>query len=167
MIGGFVVALPLTLPILPEHTLPVGSWEGTVNKDLSATVGWEDLVRQVASVADGLPPRDRASLVVFAGDYGAAGAVDLWGTQFGLPHAISGHNTYWWWGPAGARNGATTIAVDLPRAYLRTIFTDVTPAGSVQTPGGVWTEERGDPIFVCRGQRVSWASLWPAAQHYG
>ena len=102
--------------------------------------------------------------MIFTGDYGAAGAVDLYGRSYGLPHAISGHNSYWWWGPAGARNGSTIIAVDLPRPYLRTIFSEVTPAGTVATPDGVWSEERGDPIWICRGQRLTWAQAWPDAR---
>jgi 4-amino-4-deoxy-L-arabinose transferase-like glycosyltransferase len=167
MVAGAVLALPLTLPVLPESALPAGSWEGTINKDLSATVGWPNFVQQVAGVASTLPPGQRADLVLFTGDYGAAGAIDLYGPRYGLPHAISGHNGYWWWGPAGARDGATTIAVSLSRSYLLTIFRQVTPAGTVTTPGGVWTEERGDPIFICRGQKEGWTAAWPAARHYG
>jgi hypothetical protein len=162
-----IVALPITVPVLPANTLPASGWEGGINKDLSATVGWNALVRQVAYIADRLPPTERADVVVFTGDYGAAGAVDQFGARYQLPHAISGHNNYWWWGPAGARDGATTIAIDLDRSYLETIFDDVTPAGTVRTPHNVWTEERGEPIFVCRHQRVSWRAAWPHARHYG
>lgn len=43
----------------------------------------------------------------------------------------------------------------------------MTAAGTVATPDGVWTEERGDPIYVCRGQKVGWAAAWPAARHDG
>lgn len=167
MIAGAVFALPLTLPVLPASALPKSSWESKINKELSATVGWQAFVSQVARIAHGLPPSERAHLVVFTGDYGAAGAIDLWGAGYGLPPAISGHNSYWWWGPAGARNGATTIAVNMSKTYLLTIFSRVTPAGSVATPGGVWTEERGDPIWICHGQKVSWARAWPAVKHYG
>jgi 4-amino-4-deoxy-L-arabinose transferase-like glycosyltransferase len=164
---GCLVALPLSLPVLPQSALATGSWEGSINKELSATVGWPDFVGQLARVSDTLPARERSSLVIFTGDYGAAGAVDLWGPAYGLPHAISGHNNYWWWGPAGAHDGATTIAVNLSQGYLRSIFREVTPAGTVTTPGGVWSEERGDPIYICRGQKVSWQAAWPAARHYG
>ncbi len=167
MVAGAVVAMPLILPVLSASALAKGPWEGAINKDLSATVGWPSLVGQVATVANHLPASERANLVIYTGDYGAAGAVDLYGAGYGLPHAISGHNTYWWWGPAGAHSGATTIAVDLPKQYLRTIYTEVTPAGTVTTPDGVWTEEQGDPIWICRGQRISWAQAWPAARHYG
>jgi hypothetical protein len=167
MASGLLVGMPLVLPVLPQSTLPRSGWEGNINKDLSATVGWQGFVRQVAGVSSTLPPAERANLVVFTGDYGAAGAIDLWGAEYGLPRAISGHNTYWWWGPAGAHNGATTIAVDLDRSYLLTIFSVVTPAGVVDSPGGAWTEERGDSIWICRGQKQTWAQAWPAARHYG
>jgi len=165
--AGGVLAVPLTLPILPVSALAEGPWEGSINKDLSATVGWESLVGQIAKVSAALPAAARTHLVIFTGDYGAAGAVDLYGDRYGLPHAISGHNSYWWWGPGGAGNGATTVAVDLPRPYLRTIFSEVIPAGGVANPDAVWSEERGDPIWICRGQKLTWAQAWPSARHYG
>jgi hypothetical protein len=167
MLAGAAVALPLTLPVLPVGAQASGAWEGKINKDLSATVGWPRVVRQVSAAADGLPPAERAHLVVFTGDYGAAGAVDLYGARYGLPRAISGHNNYWWWGPGSATNGATTIAIDLDKTYLQTIFSEVTPAGTVDTGHGIWSEELGDPIWICRGQKVTWAAAWPSAKHYG
>jgi hypothetical protein len=167
MLAGLVFALPLSLPVLPAAELPTTSWEGSINKDLSATVGWPQFVRQVATIADRLPARERARLVVFTGDYGAAGAIDLWGDQYGLPQAISGHNSYWWWGPGTASDDSTTIAINVPAAYLKTIFSRVQPTGTVQTPHNVWTEERGDPIWVCTGQKTTWSTAWPSARHYG
>ena len=168
MVIGVVVALPLTLPVLPVTDLARGSWQGDINKDLSATVGWPRVVRQVANIAATLPPAERAHVVVFTGDYGAAGAVDLYGRDYGLRHAVSGHNTYWWWGPPPpSDDGATVIAVNIPASDLRTVFADVKPAGTVDTGFGIWTEERGAPIFICRGQRSTWVAAWPAAKHYG
>lgn len=167
MVAGALILAPLTLPVLPEATLPAGSWESAINKDLSATAGWVGFTRQVSGVAAALPAGQRARLAIFTGDYGAAGAIDLYGPAYGLPAAISGHNNYWWWGPAGASDRSTTIAVNLPRSYLLTIFRHVRPAGVVTSPGGVWTEERGAPIWICTGQHVTWAAAWPGARHYG
>jgi hypothetical protein len=167
MLAGLVFALPLSLPVLPEVALPTTSWEGSINKDLSATVGWPQFVRQVATIADRLPADERARLVLFTGDYGAAGAIDLWGDQYGLPQAISGHNSFWWWGPGAAPRNSTTIAINVPAAYLETIFTHVQSAGAVQTPHNVWSEERDEPIWICTGQKISWSAAWPSARHYG
>ncbi len=49
MVAGGIVCLPIALPVLPTDALPKGSWEGNINKELSATVGWRDLVAQVAT----------------------------------------------------------------------------------------------------------------------
>jgi 4-amino-4-deoxy-L-arabinose transferase-like glycosyltransferase len=163
---GEAAVIAFALPVRPVGDLAQGSWEGKIDKDLSATVGWNRVVAQIAAVADRLPPPERLRLVVFTGDYGAAGAVDHFGAHYGLPRAISGHNNYWWWGPGDAADGSTTIAVDLDRSYLETVFGEVVPAGTVDTGHGVWTEERGDPIWICRQQKVSWARAWPGARHY-
>ncbi len=92
---GAVVALPLTLPVLPASALATGPWEGAINKDLSATVGWPDFTRQVAGIASTLPLTERERLVIYTGDYGAAGAIDLYGPAYRLPEAISGQNNIW------------------------------------------------------------------------
>ena len=105
MTVGLVIALPLALPVLPATALAKGPWEGSINKDLSATVGWQSLVAQIAEVSASLPAEQRAHLVILTGDYGAAGAVDLYGRSYGLPNAISGDNSYWWWGPATRATG--------------------------------------------------------------
>jgi hypothetical protein len=167
MVAGAVFALPFTLPVLPVGAQAHGASEGNINKDLSATVGWPRVVRQIAGVVATLAPPERAHLVIFTGDYGAAGAVDRFGSRYGLPRAISGHNNYWWWGPGPALDGSTTIAVNLDRAYLLSIFRQVTPAGTVDTGHGIWSEEKGDPIWICRGQWLTWAAAWPRARHYG
>ena len=167
MVAGAVVALPLTLPVLPQSALATGPWQASINKDLSASVGWRQFTRQIDEVASTLPRPERTRLVIYAGDYGAAGAIDLYGPAYGLPPAISGHNNFWWWGPGRAPDHSTTIAVDLPRSYLLTMFARVEPAGVVSTPGGIWTEERGDSIWICTGQTETWARAWPAARHYG
>jgi hypothetical protein len=161
------LAIGFALPVRPVGLLAKGAWEGKIDKDLSATVGWNHVVAQLAGIVHQLPTDQQARLVIFTGDYGAAGAVDRYGRDFGLPHAISGHNNYWWWGPGSAPNNSTTIAVNLDRAYLLTIFNQVLPAGTVDTGHGVWSEERGEPIWICRQQKMTWAAAWPAARHYG
>jgi len=125
------------------------------------------VVRQLGHIAATLPTGERAHVLVFTGDYGAAGAVDLYGHDYGLPRVVSGHNNYWWWGPPRGSDGATVIAVSLPESYLRTVFADVRPAGKVDTGFGIWSEERDAPIFICRGLRGTWPAIWPAAKHYG
>src|SRR5262249_50098234 len=71
MLVGAVIAVPITLPVLPERALAKGSWEGQINKDLSATLGWKAFVAQIAGVVATLPRAEQARVVVLTGDYGA------------------------------------------------------------------------------------------------
>jgi len=58
-------------------------------------VGWPELVGTIAKIRDSLPAEQRARLGILAGDYGAAGAIDLYGPAYQLPPAISGINSFW------------------------------------------------------------------------
>jgi hypothetical protein len=51
----------------------------------------------VASVYNSLPPRKIRATAIFASNYGEAGAINLFGPAMGLPHAVSGHNSYYPW----------------------------------------------------------------------
>lgn len=66
-----------------------------IQGDFREEVGWEELVETVAKIRDTLPTKDRARLGVLAGNYGEAGAINLYGGRYGLPRAISGINSFW------------------------------------------------------------------------
>ena len=66
---------------------------------LSGRIGWEKLTQDVAGVYDKLPAQDRAVAGIYADFWMDAGAIDLLGPKYGLPHAVSGSLTYYLWGP--------------------------------------------------------------------
>lgn len=100
-------ALPIVLPVLPAADI---GWTYKVNQVPGESIGWPQLVQSVRAVWTTLPPAQRADAVIFTADYGEAGAVNELGRGLGLPTAVSGHNTYWWWGPGNPR-AATVVAV--------------------------------------------------------
>jgi hypothetical protein len=128
--------------------------------------------RTVDTVWTALPPRQRANAVIFTGNYGEAGAIDELGRGMGLPQAVSGHNTYWWWGPGNPH--ATTVVAVLPgpvdgtgfAAYLRAFFTGVRVAATLSNPYGIHNQEWGGHVYVCTGPRQPWRQLWPFLRHY-
>jgi hypothetical protein len=103
--------------------------------------------------------------VILTQDYSEAGAIDYWHTRLGLPGAISGHNSYWWWGWRGAHQDATTIAVGFPTGSLDPYFGRCDRVATIGGPQ-VDPQEDGRPILVCRDQRLSWPALWPRLRHY-
>ena len=76
------------------------------------------------------------------------------GPGTGLPQAVSGHNTYWWWGPGHPR--ATTVLAVMPgpvdgggdAAYLRQFFTSVRVGPRCPTPTAS-TIRNGAATFTC------------------
>jgi hypothetical protein len=157
----------LTLPIAP-----VGSkwWTAALRTDgdLREEFGWRELVGTIAGVRDSLPPQDRVRLGILAGNYGEAGAIDLYGPRYGLPHAISGVNSYWLRG-YGNPAPQTLIVVGLPLGFLQKHFASCQLVGHTWNRYGVKNEETVDhpDIFVCRGLRESWPEFWSGFRYFG
>jgi hypothetical protein len=82
------------VPVAPVHS----DWARRafmVNDDFREEIGWPELVKTVARIRDSLGPVERSRLAILAGNYGEAGAVNLYGKDFGLPQAICGTNSFW------------------------------------------------------------------------
>src|SRR6267378_3319033 len=61
--------------------------------------GWEEMTAMTAQAWARVPPEQRRDCGIFTQDYGQAGAIDFFGPRYGLPPALSGHQTYFLWGP--------------------------------------------------------------------
>ena len=158
------VPLPLLLPVLPASTVKVVA---KVNYDAGETFAWPTYVAQVLRVRDGLPPAERAVVVAVTGNYGEAGALGRYGGAWGRDAVFSGHNSFWWWGPPSG-DGRVVIVVGYARwrALLEERFQSVTLAARLDNGQEVDNEEQGQPVWVCRGLKGTWASTWPAWRHY-
>ncbi len=161
--------LPLVLPVLPAAD--IGRTEN-VNAELAESIGWPQLVSTVRTVWTSLPPRQRASAVIFASNYGEASAINELGRGTGLPEAVSGHNSYWWWGPGNPR--ATTVLAVMPgpvdgtgdAAYLGRFFTSVRAVATLSNPYGIRNQEWGGHVYLCTGPRHPWGQMWPRLRSY-
>lgn len=152
-------ALVFTLPVLPVRDAGIAV---AVNSDVGETIGWPQLVDQVAAVYRTLPE----GTAVLAGNYGLAGAVDRFGPDRGLPPAYSGHNGYAAWGPPPATT-TTVLAVGIDPARLAADFAEVREAGVLRSAYGTDNDEDGTRLYVCSGPRASWADLWPGFERTG
>ncbi|HEY2670859.1 MAG TPA: glycosyltransferase family 39 protein [Rugosimonospora sp.] len=157
--------LPIVLPVLPAAD---AEWTYAVNQDGGEQIGWPEFVNTVQSVWVSLPPEQRANAVIFTGNYSQASAINELGRKVGLPGAISGQNSEWWWGP-GTQDATTVVVVaapDVTAADVGRYFTGVRMAATVTNPYGIHNDEYGDHVFVCTGLRQSWPQLWPQLRHY-
>jgi hypothetical protein len=170
VVAAAVVA-PLALPVLPperyvayEKALGVGppktevGHRGPLPQIFGDQFGWPEMVAEVARIHRLLPSEERARTGIFANNYGEAGAIALFGPQYGLPRPISAHQSYFLWGP-GDFNGDTLIVLQDDRESLESLCAAVDEAGVHFHPWGM--AEENNPIFVCRGLKVPLQALWP------
>lgn len=153
-----IILLPLGLPILPEPAM-ARSFLAGARTDFAATVGWHDLVAQVDSIYRGLPADQRAKTVILANNYGEAGAINTYGRPIGLPVAVSGELSYYYWKPSSLDGPVITIGLD--PAFLLTLFETCVPAGTVSNSYQLHNEEYGAPLMVCRQPKLPLDQLWP------
>ncbi len=165
------ITAPMALPILPpaqyvayEQALgfapprtEVGH-RGPLPQHFGDQFGWPELVAEVARIYHALPAEDRARAAIFANNYGEAGAINLFGPRYGLPPAISAHQTHFLWGPRG-NTGEVLIVLQDDRETLEGICASVEEAGVHFHPWGM--AEENNPIFVCRGLRPPLPEMWP------
>ena len=152
-----LILLPVALPVLPEAAMAKSKLPA-VRKDFADTVGWHDLVGQVAQVYDSLSPPDRSRAAILTDNYGEAGAINTYGPALGLPTAVSGQLTYYYWRPRSF--DGPVIAVGLDRSFLETLFATCDQVGTISNSYGLQNEEFGAPIDVCRTRLLSQDELW-------
>jgi 4-amino-4-deoxy-L-arabinose transferase-like glycosyltransferase len=169
------VALTVDIAIAAAFTLPIAPvnshWFVIANKlngDFREEIGWPEIVETVARIRDNFPANDRRHLAILGTNYGEAGAVNLYGPQYGLPRAISGVNSFWYQG-YGDPPPEVVIVLGLPRSYLETKFESCQVAGHTWNKFGVRNEEtvQHPDIFACRGLRQSWPEFWKNFQYFG
>ncbi len=162
--SGVVISLGLAIAFLLP-VAPVGSaWFAAslkVNGDLREEIGWHDLVDRVADIFNALPPDERADAGILTGNYGEAGAIDLYGPARGLPQALSRANSFWLRG-YGARPPGTLIVVGLRPDFVTAHFATCESAGMISNRFGVVNEETeyDKYLWVCRGLREPWPEFW-------
>jgi 4-amino-4-deoxy-L-arabinose transferase-like glycosyltransferase len=169
------IALTVDIAIIMAVALPTAPinsrWWDVSNKiqgDFREELGWQELVETIAKVRDSLPAQDRARLSVLAGNYGEAGAINLYGPNYGLPRAISGINSFWQHG-YGDPPPETLIVVGLSPQFLEENFASCEVVAHTWNRYGVKNEETEDhpDIYVCRGLRKPWPEFWRDFRYFG
>jgi hypothetical protein len=150
-------ALHLQPPRIETHKL------GPLQQIYADQFGWEEMTATVAGVYNALPPGVRAKTAIFGQNYGQAGAIDLFGPKYGLPPAISAHQSYFLWGPRDY-TGESMIVMQGRRQDLEGYFASVEKVATVYHPYSMPYEHFD--VFYCRGLRQPLKDVWPRIKNW-
>jgi hypothetical protein len=184
VLGGLFF-LPFALPILPEKPMVAYSVfvgrvlhisrstmaterfrRSALPEDWADMHGWPELAAAVALIYNALPPGERAQAAIVTSNYGEAAAIDFFGTAYGLPPAISGHNNYWLWGTHGFTGN---VVIDVNGDCGQTRFPGLFKHTRLVTrfnPPWVISYEQDIPISLCTGITQPLATIWPRLRIY-
>lgn len=164
--GGVGFAL-IALPIAPIGS-PIWRLTSKVYDQFREEVGWPDLAQSVAKIYDSLPATERGRTGILAGNYGEAGALNLYGPALGLPHTMALTNSFWYRG-YDPREPQTVIVVGFDMDQANRVFNSCAVAGKGGNSFGVENEESAyhPDILLCRNLRESWPQYWARARRYG
>jgi Dolichyl-phosphate-mannose-protein mannosyltransferase len=169
------VAAVMTISFAAAYLVPVASADSDwarrafeVNEDFREEVGWPELVQKLAQVRDSLGLSERLRLAILAGNYGEAGAINLYGKDYGLPEAICGTNSFWARG-YGDPPPETLIVIGFSREFGDRYFESCEVASRITNKYGVANEETTDhsEVLLCRHLRESWPDFWKKFRRYG
>jgi len=172
LIGLMVIMLVFTWPLLPiglpvykpdrmieyfqkleeEKGMDVGRrWEdGTVHplpQDYADMLGWEELTRITKQAYDSI--QIKKSAIIYAENYGQAGAISVIGKKYGLPEAMSFHDSYRYWLPLKLEHEITEfiyINNELGED-VEELFSDIVEVGRITNP---YAREYGTRVYLCR-----------------
>jgi len=156
---AYTKTLPFKLPVM-EHSharAPLPQW-------YADQFGWEEIVAETAVAWNQIPAAEKKDCGIFAQDYGQAGAIDFLGRRYGVPLSLSGHQTWFLWGPRGY-SGNCMIVLDDSRKRLEKLWEHVEYVGtSADNP---YALEKQIDVFICRGAKFgTLAGLWPQIKRW-
>jgi len=136
--------------------------EGLLPQPMGDQFGWPEMARQVADIYNSLPSAERPKTGIFAGNYGEAGAINLFGPKYGLPRAYSRHQNHWYWGP--------------PTEHYENLIVLQWSREDVQDNCAAWQAfehyerfgmgEENTPIYLCRGAQFDLQKIWWHWKHW-
>jgi hypothetical protein len=164
--------LPLTVDVLPVASfvryqsvlgMTPSSNEGlrlaSLPQHYADRFGWDHMARLTAQVYASLPDSDKQRCLVYGRNYGEAGAIDYYGKAYGLPPAISQHNSYWYWSLNHLKQDMVVIVIGVTKEELIQDFEVVQEAAVVHSEYAM-PYENDLPVLICRKLRKPVHGLW-------
>ncbi len=136
--------------------------ESLLPQAIADQFGWPEMAQEVAGIYNSLSPEDRSQTGIWAGNYGEAGAINMFGPQYGLPRAYSRHQNHWYWGPP-PQVYKNLIVIQWDLDDVRDNCTSFDAFDHYQRFG---MGEENRAIYLCRGVKFDIQKIWSHSHHW-
>ena len=162
--------IPHATPVLPIETYvnyaALSNDKGRVelSADYADMFGWIEQVALIDSIYHSFTKEEQKSSVLWAENYGEAGALKILGKKRGLPNPISRHGSFWKWGN-GNEKATTWISLGNELAALRVVFEEIELVKIIHHKYAM-DEENGIPVYICRKPKLDLNKWWSDYEPY-
>jgi 4-amino-4-deoxy-L-arabinose transferase-like glycosyltransferase len=126
-------------------------------QDYADMLGWDELAAVTANAYHMVP--DKNSVMIYAENYGQAGAVMVLGKQYGLPEPACFSESFLYWIPRNPAQEITTLIYinDQLGNDVKFLFADCREVGCISNP---LAREYKTGVWLCTNPHSSFNDLW-------
>jgi hypothetical protein len=179
LFSGLMLSLPILLPYFSyDFSQRYTDWLGIntelekgkkppLHQILADRIGWEEKVKLVVNAYNSLSEEEKKQTIIAAGNYGQAGAIELFGKPYNLPPVACSHNNYYLWSKDRV-NGSILLQLDNERDYsgLKNLFDSVEIFPGKYTNKYVSDHENNLVVFICRGPKIPPIEMLERSKNY-
>ena len=176
---GLALAVPIILPYVNYETAKAHTEFLGINTELERgkkpplpqlladRIGWEEKVKLVVNAYNSLSEEEKKQTIIAAGNYGQAGAIELYGKPYGLPPVACAHNNYYLWS-MNRVNGSILLQLDDDISYdgLSHLFDKVEMHPGIFKNDYVSSHENNLVVFICRGPKMPPIEMLKRSKHF-
>jgi hypothetical protein len=134
--------------------------DGTIHslpQDYADMIGWEELTSLADSAYSMI--EDKEASVIYAENYGMAGAITVIGKKYGLPEAVSFNESFKYWFPhTFSREITALIYINHEMGDdVKLLFTNIKLIGRISDPDA---REYGAGVYLCRQPAMDFNEFW-------
>jgi MFS family permease len=167
LFSGLALSLPILMPYFSyDFSQRYTEWLGIntelemgkkppLHQILADRIGWEEKVKLVVNAYNSLSEEEKKQTIIAAGNYGQAGAIELFGKPYNLPPVACAHNTYYLWSKERVE-GNILLQLDNEEDYdgFTRAFDSVEVYPGVFRNKYVSDHENNLVVFICRGPKI-------------
>lgn len=127
---------------LKDHALP---------QDFADMLGWEEMAQKTANAWSSLTDQEKKNTVIFADNYGQAGAINYYRKKYGLPVAYSDNASFLYWLPDSLHIVNIIVITDDHDEMQHPFIRDFSSATLADSITNIYAREKGALILVLKG----------------
>jgi hypothetical protein len=123
----------------------------TIPQDFADMQGWKEMTEKTAKAYNALSADEKKQTIIFADNYGQAGAINYYGKPYDLPTAYSDNASFLYWIPDSLHLDNVILITDDKEEMQHSFIKDFSSAVLSDSITNKYARENGSLILILKG----------------